>query len=74
MAKVKNALRQPLDIELNSKEGKRNKVLNLGPRETSRNLTAQEMESPQVQANLNNGNLVLIQEPAKKSSTKEGDK
>lgn len=70
MAKVKNTLRQPLDIEI---QGGGN--LHLGPRAESRELSEKELQSPQVKANLKAGNLVLLKadKKAKASTPKEAD-
>lgn len=68
--KVKNTMRQPLDIEIQGK----GENLNLGPRGISRDLSDYEYKSPQLQANLNKGNLVDYNPPEPKTSKKEANK
>jgi len=80
MAKIQNTKRQPLDIEIVIGEGKnqKRKVVNLGPKGVSGELTAEELKAPQVKANLRAGNIVIIETAAtggKAKTTKgEGDK
>lgn len=69
MPKVRNTKRQPLDIEI---EGDGDN-LNLGPHDVSRELSTAEMKSAQVQANINAGNLVVVEDAPKRARATEKD-